>query len=428
MKGRIVSITSACVGILALTGYYIWSQSAPSDKRNNAPSDSSSQQQNVTLSETRPPKPSADVGSGYALPARVIATNQAIITVRIPQKVIALSVTEGMKVTKGTPLVEFDTADFDIQERNALAALKVAKQQYQKALQGRDAIETEQNANLQKAKGLLKLAEDGRKKADLAVEAAKQAHESDLSTARVGLRKAQAGVDRARTILRDLEELAKVGGVARTDIEGARTQLRIAEADLETAQNGIRSLESGSNGVPYRIAFANKEKESAEEGVRQAKEGLLTATEGRTKALRVSHQDIRIANAGVDQAEQGVTAVRDSRKQTRLESPISGLVTNLKAREGEMAMPGYPLLTIVDVSNLQIEGLVPSRLIDRLPIGSKVRAKLENRSQPPFEAQILEVAPYSEADGRTIRVKMKPINPPFLRPGQTVQIGLNSQK
>jgi len=55
--------------------------------------------------------------------------------------------------------------------------------------------------------------------------------QSELVTAQEGVRKARWALDRARKTVRDLEELAKVGGVSRSDLEGARMQVTVAQSD-----------------------------------------------------------------------------------------------------------------------------------------------------------------------------------------------------
>src|SRR5262249_7578605 len=145
--------------------------------------------------------------------------------------------------------------------RAARAAIATALTQVSRAQAGRNAQKVRADSDVLAARNGERLAEGKLQQALLAKQAAGGDQKAELKTAQAGVRKAQIALDRAKQTLHDLEELAKVGGVSRSELEGARTQVKVAQSDLDTARAGEQRLQVGSpggKGLSYRVELAQK--------------------------------------------------------------------------------------------------------------------------------------------------------------------------
>src|SRR5439155_21455003 len=133
-------------------------------------------------------------------------------------------------------------------------------------------------------------------------------------------------------------------------------------------------------------------------------------------------QDVRAAQAALDQATAGLTGARLARAQVRLTSPITGLVTNLLARSGETAQPSAPLATIVSLAGLRVDALVPARLLALFHGGQSASVSVDTAPRRVFNAVVSDIARIAEPDGRTFRVKFRLLDSPPLLPGQTPRV------
>jgi HlyD family secretion protein len=375
---------------------------------------------------------SSDGKDTLSLLGSVQAGEQATLSVRMPARIAAVAVREGDSVRRGQLLVELDAQDFVAQARTAQAGVAVAQAQLRKAQAGYSAQQTKSDADLATARSGLKQAQVKLQQALLARDAARSANQADLITAQAGVRKAQLGLENAQQTLHGVEELAKVGGVSRDDLEGARTQVRVAQSDLTTAQAQVRQLEAGPKpgpgGVSYRIALAQQDVDAAQAGVAQAQEGVRTAEEARRQTLALAQQDIRAARAGQEQALAGASGAQSAVDAALLRSPISGVAANVAARVGETAQPGMPLVTVVSLTGLHAEALVPARQLPRLHVGQAARISVDTLPGRSFSAVVSEIARVAEPDGRTFRVKFRFQNPRLtLRPNQTAHITLSTR-
>ncbi len=224
-----------------------------------------------------------------------IMGEQRQLSVRQPARIVGVYAKEGQAVQTGQLLVQLDTSEIQAGEQNALAGIRLAQAQADKARSGRTAQLVKAESDIQVAQTGIAQAQAKVRQAQLGVQAARQSDQADLQTAQQAVRKAEAGMKTAQTQLHSLEELAKVGGVARNDLEGARTQAQIAQTDLESAQEAVRRVQAGppnQPGVTFRVANVLQELGQAQSGVTQARQGLQTAQSARMQVAHTADAEI----------------------------------------------------------------------------------------------------------------------------------------
>lgn len=357
-----------------------------------------------------------------ALLGSVVAPVQAVLSARMPSRIRRVLAVEGQAVRPSQILVELDETEFETQEETARAGVAAAQAQVEKARAGLAAQRSKADADTAAARGALAQAEIRLKQAIVAQKAAEDEQQADLQAAIEGERRAQVAVDRAAETARSLEELSSVGGVSRSDLEGARAQLRVARSDRESAKNQTARLRQGINGVPYRVVNAQREADSARAAVKQAQEGVRVAERAGRQSVTVAEKDRSAALAALDQAAAGLKGAQAARAQLRLASPIDGLVTSVVARAGETAQPGTPLVTIVSRVGLRVDALVPARLLALVSVGARATVSVDTFPGREFRALVSDIARVAEPDGRSFRVKFRLLGEPPLLPGQTARV------
>jgi multidrug resistance efflux pump len=376
------------------------------------------------LPETAPPSETAQESrEPLTLIGSVQSGAQVNLSARLPARIAGVYAREGDAVRKRQLLVLLDAAEATAQTRTAQAGESAAQAQVRKARLGRDAQRVKSDADIAAAQGGLQQAKTKLQQAILARDAARDDTQAELQTAQEGVRKAEAGLEQARRTRQSLEELAKVGGVSKADMEGARTQERLAQSDLDTARAQVRRLQAGPpGGASYRVALAQQDVDAAQAGVRQAEEGLRTALTARRQTLALAAQDLDAAQAALAQAQAGVEGAHAAQQMTRLSSPMDGMATNLAAHVDEIAQPGMPLVTVVSLGGLRVEALVLARQLGMLRVGQAAQVTVDTQPGRSFPIVVSEIARVAESDGRTFRVKFRFHQPVSLRPGQTARI------
>jgi multidrug resistance efflux pump len=376
---------------------------------------------------TSAPAKSASVPAATTGVLTLIGTlqaNQAALSVIQPARIVGVDVHEGDSVRQGQLLIRLDAAQGEAQERTAAAGVEAARVQLAKATEAREAQRVRADSDVQTARAGLQQAQDKLLQAVHARDAAQAEQQADLAAAQENVRKAQLGLDQAKQNLHSLEELNSVGGVARNDLEGARTQAATAQSDLDQAQAQVRRLQAGPpGGAPFRIELAQQDAQAAQHGVQQARAGVATALRARTAALQIAERDIQAAAAGVRQAKAGQYGARAAVQMSTLASPYDGIAAALNAHVGETAQPGVPLVTIVEQKNYRIEALATARQLPRLHPGQRAAVTLDTQPDKGLEAEITSLSRIAEPDGRSFRIRLRFISSAnSLKPGQSVRI------
>jgi multidrug resistance efflux pump len=428
----IVAVIALLVGIAAVAVVFRQpfaqpdAPGSPVDARQNIGAASTAQSGLPAQSGRRPAKPTVPELSGEsaktALLGNVVAPTQATVTVRVPSRIRRVLTREGETVRANQPIFDLDDTEYLSQEESARAGVTTAQAQVDRARAGLRAQQTKARADVDAARGALNQSQIKLQQALLARRAAEDEQKADLRAANEAVNKAQIAYDRAKETQRGLEDLAKVGGVSRSDLEGARTQTNLALSDLNSAKSQVARAQAGSGGVSYKVAAADKDVDAARDAVAQAKQGVKTAETGAKQSVSIAAQEVRAADAGLNQAAVGVSGARAARSQLVLTSPINGLVTSITARAGEVAQPASPLATIVSLAGLRVDALAPARLLNFLHNGQTAHVSVDTAPGRAFNAVVSEIARIAEPDGRTFRVKFRLLGSPPLIPGQTARI------
>lgn len=373
-----------------------------------------------------PPAPTLADGR-FAMLGSVQSEEQITVSARMPARIARVAVREGDLVRVGELLVQLDDGDLAAQARTAEAGIDAARAQLNKARLGADSAVGKADADLLQARGAERTAAARLRQAVLSRAAALMEGKVDLNAANEGIRKAQIAYDEAVKNLDALEELDKVGGVARSQLDGARAQVAVARADLETANDQERRAAAGPQGPDgdqtYRVALAEQDVRAAQAGVAEATAELKLAEQNEEQERQLGVADIGSAAAALQQAIGSRLGAEAMVKGARLTSPIDGVVSNVSARAGETAQPGMNLVSVVSLRGLHVEALVPSRQIDRLHVGDHVRITVETVPGRAFDATVRSIGRTAEPDGRTFKVKFALTDRAVpLRPGQMARI------
>jgi membrane fusion protein, copper/silver efflux system len=132
----------------------------------------------------------------------------------------------------------------------------------------------------------------------------------------------------------------------------------------------------------------------------------------------------RMRQAGMPEAL--IAQVADEgrvRARVTLRAPISGVVTELMAREGATVLPGTPLLRLQGTATVWAEGQVPESQAALLEPGTQVVATSPAAPGQPFTGRVQALLPEVDATTRTLKARMELSNPGArLVPGMFVQL------
>ncbi|HEV6964313.1 efflux RND transporter periplasmic adaptor subunit [Roseateles sp.] len=210
--------------------------------------------------------------------------------------------------------------------------------------------------------------------------------------------------------------------VVRAKSNGTLLNLAVGEGSRVRAGQALGQVDLEE--LRYRIAERNASVEAMRAQMEQAErtykanEGLAARNFIAQTALDTSRAAYESARANWNAAKAQLDTSQVTMRQAALVSPISGIVAKRHALPGEKLAAEQQILTIVDLSKLELAGLVGTHEVSRLQPGMAVQVQVEGVDQP-VQAKIARIAPAAEPGTRSIGVTLVLDNPKELyRAGQ----------
>jgi RND family efflux transporter MFP subunit len=194
--------------------------------------------------------------------------------------------------------------------------------------------------------------------------------------------------------------------------EGSRVQAGQVVGRIELADLASRVNERTANLESARTALVQAERTHAS-NERLAQQQFISSI-----ALENSRSALDTARANLAAAQAALDTTRVGLRDATLQAPISGIVAKRHALPGEKVVAEQPVLTIVDLSTLELAGVVGTHEVSRITPGMAVQVQVEGFSQP-VAGRIARIAPAAEPGTRSIGVTVQlPNAKETLRAGQ----------
>lgn len=155
---------------------------------------------------------------------------------------------------------------------------------------------------------------------------------------------------------------------------GVKEGQRVKEGDLLVLVTGdvqTQALRQSQAGLESAIA----NRDAVTDTLRRTRQ-LVEGGSGTASQLESLEAQARAAEAQVRQATAGMAQASAQRGRTILRSPINGVVSGLAFKEGDMAVAGQPIMTIVRDDALKAIARVPERAFHRVEEGMPARVAL----------------------------------------------------
>jgi RND family efflux transporter MFP subunit len=134
---------------------------------------------------------------------------------------------------------------------------------------------------------------------------------------------------------------------------------------------------------------------------------------------------LNTASAQVAQARAGLDAVNAQLSNGEIVAPVSGIISAKNVNEGEMAIAGSKLFSIVNPDSIYINAYLPARLSEEVKVGQKVTVSISEIPDKLLDGEVTTVDPVVDAQNKNILVKVKLLeDDPALKVGMFAEIAL----
>jgi multidrug resistance efflux pump len=156
-----------------------------------------------------------------------------------------------------------------------------------------------------------------------------------------------------------------------------------------------------------RVNQAEAAYHQAEAAVDQARAALQALEEGATP------EQIEAARQAVERANAARGALNVQLAKTQIAAPRAGLISVVAVHEGEVALPGAPLLEIADLSEVTLTVYVPQPALGRVRLGQPAQVAVDSFPGRAFTGHVTHIADQAEFTPKNVQTQEERVNTVF---------------
>ena len=140
----------------------------------------------------------------------------------------------------------------------------------------------------------------------------------------------------------------------------------------------------------------------------------------------LSESDFARISYGLQQARVQQKLHSKNLEDTKLHSPMDGVLLKKLCEEGEITGTGLPLFVVSDIRKIKVSAFIPENELHKIKIGQSATVTVSSVDRT-FEGKITEVGSAADPASRAFVVKIEVENPKMLmRPGMIAEISIRS--
>jgi len=251
----------------------------------------------------------------------------------------------------------------------------------------------------------------------------------EISTPELDAKKVQA--ESARNAA-ESQSIKAENGARKEQIEGAYRMWKKSQVGVDVMQktyNRVKKLYDDGVIPAQKLDEVTAQLNAAKETEKAAKSQYDMARHG------ARYEDKMGADALVDQASGVIQELDSYLSEANLKAPINGEVASIISQEGELVNTGFPIVTIVDLSDIWVTFNIREDLLSKFKMDKVIDVTIPALNNKTVQVKINFINPLGDFatwkatktsgdfDMKTFEVKASPTKPiEDLRPGMTALI------
>ena len=334
----------------------------------------------VVKVETRRELRSTVTASGEIRPVQFIN-----LTSEVQGRIEEIYVNEGDKVTKGQPLVRLDPTQLQSNTDAQLAAYQASQSDVQSS---RSQVSAAQNQLSQAQQGLITM----QAQVDTAIQQVNQARQNVVA-AQTDVDRAQVDLSAANRELKRTTELLEAGVASRLEFDNAKDRVDQAQVALRNAQARLQ-VQRGSVAVAEKQVNEQRSRLNQQQvTIKDARRAIETANFGANSSENRARQQMAL-----------LSGQKTQRDKTMQLAPINGVIADIPSKVGTFAVASLsstPLLTIADMSIINVEVKVDETEIDKVAVGQPVKVKVDAFGDKEISGEVTQKTPLAVGKSQT---------------------------
>lgn len=316
-----------------------------------------------------------------------IEATQSNLAFQAGGRVVRVAVREGQAVVKGQVLAELDRTEYEA--RFEQAAANVARyRELQKQLQTLlDVYEKSLPLEVDRA-------EAGVRALSSQLEELLSGNRAqDVEGARQAFLKAEAVMEEARKNRDRYDQLFNMDIASEKEWDAERLKYETALRDYEQRREA------------YDLAKEGPRRETIETARARLSEGKAALNNARNdlKRIEAARRDVESARQQVRAGEAALAQAKIQVEYTELKTPFPGIITSRNVEPGEVVTPSREVITLADLSRVDLKIFVGETEIGKVKQGQSVDVKVDTFPDKIYKGVVTFISPEGEFTPKIIQ-------------------------
>jgi HlyD family secretion protein len=327
-----------------------------------------------------------------------LESTQSNLSFQVSGRVKQVNLDEGQSVKAGQCIAELDPEEFQ-------ARLDQARANMNQAIENRKQLE----ANLEIYQNTLP-ADVSRAESAVKASAAQLADQEkgnrsqDVERARLSFQEAEITMEDARKDKRRFDDLFRSGFIAEKERDDVALRYETAVKALRRAAEAYDLAKEG---------FRKESIDAAMARLSEAQAGLLLS-KGNLKKIEAAQADIQAAIARIQSVASALNLAEIQLGYTRLLSPFDAMLTSRNVEPGEVVTPGREVISLADLSRIDLKVFVDETQIGKVRPGQKTEVKIDTFPDKTYNGFISYISPEGEFTPKIIQTRKERVKLVFL--------------
>jgi HlyD family secretion protein len=316
-----------------------------------------------------------------------IEATQAELAFEVTGRVIKVLVDEGEKVEEDQLLAELDQAEFLARKGQALANLNMTIETHKQRETVLDLYKSTLPAEVDRAEAAVRALRSNLHELETGYRS------QEIEQARLAYESAKIAMEEARKDQIRFRELFEQNTVPQKAKDDADLKYETANKAYGRAEENLNLLREG-----YR-------KESIDAARARLAEGEAVAQKAKSdlKRIETARREVDVAQAQVEAARAALELAEIQLQHTQLRSPFKGIITSRNLEPGEVVSPGREVLSLADLSTIDLKVFVGETEIGKVKPGQEVEVKTDTFPHKVYKGRVSYISPQGEFTPKIIQ-------------------------
>jgi HlyD family secretion protein len=316
-----------------------------------------------------------------------IEATKAELGFQISGRVKRVLVDEGQEAENGQILAELDEAEFRARRDQAQAQLN-------RSVQTLKQLETVLELYKNTLPAEVTRAEAGVKALKAKLDELESGfRQQEVERSRLSLDAARFTMEEARKDKIRLDNLYRGGIVSEKERDAAELKFETAFKEYERAKEAVDLMKEGFRKESIQAARANLAEGQA----------VLKQTKSNLKRIEVTEMEVEAARAQVQASRAALELTEIQVSHTKLTAPFIGIITSRNVEPGEVVSPGREVISLSDLSTVDLKVFVDETEIGRIKPGQEVDVKTDTFPNKVYKGRVSFISPEAEFTPKIIQ-------------------------